>query len=141
MTVLFRFNFTLKASDLSLSCNDWISNPIKNLGRARGANTLVRGRAVGARLSERVRLATAAVALKAIQPGDQRGISTRNQVDEFLQPSPPNGRERFWTRAAGRTRTADPSQHIDEKTIECCCLFCTKYPSIVAWRAVRPQSP
>jgi sulfofructose kinase len=44
--------------------------------------------ALGATLSERVRLATAAAALKATQPGGQRGIPTRNEVDEFLQSEP-----------------------------------------------------
>lgn len=44
--------------------------------------------ALGATLSERVRLARAAAALKATQPGGQRGIPTRNQVDEFLQSEP-----------------------------------------------------
>ena len=42
----------------------------------------------GATLSERVRLASAAAALKATQPGGQRGIPTRSQVDEFLQSEP-----------------------------------------------------
>jgi sulfofructose kinase len=46
--------------------------------------------AQGATLSERVRLATAAAALKATQPGGQRGIPTRSQVDEFLQSEPEN---------------------------------------------------
>jgi sulfofructose kinase len=44
--------------------------------------------AQGATLSERVRLATAAAALKATQPGGQRGIPTRSQVDEFLRSEP-----------------------------------------------------
>lgn len=44
--------------------------------------------ALGVTLSERVRLATAAAALKATQPGGQRGIPTRNQVDEFLNSEP-----------------------------------------------------
>jgi sulfofructose kinase len=44
--------------------------------------------AQGATLSECVRVASAAAALKATQPGGQRGIPTRNQVDEFLQSQP-----------------------------------------------------
>ena len=44
--------------------------------------------AMGGTLSECIRLATAAAALKATQPGGQRGIPTRNQVDEFLQSEP-----------------------------------------------------
>src|ERR1700730_12647990 len=44
--------------------------------------------AQGAKLVECVRRATAAAALKATQPGGQRGIPTRNQVDEFLQSEP-----------------------------------------------------
>jgi sulfofructose kinase len=44
--------------------------------------------AQGATLSECVRLASAAAALKATRPGGQRGIPTRNQVDEFLQSEP-----------------------------------------------------
>jgi sulfofructose kinase len=41
--------------------------------------------AQGATLSECVRLATAAAGLKATQHGGQRGIPTRNQVEEFLR--------------------------------------------------------
>src|ERR1700736_4955498 len=44
--------------------------------------------ALGATLNECVRLAAAAAALKATQPGGQRGIPTRIQVDEFLRSEP-----------------------------------------------------
>jgi sulfofructose kinase len=44
--------------------------------------------AMGGTLSECIRLATAAAALKATQPGGQRGIPTRSQVYEFLQSEP-----------------------------------------------------
>jgi sulfofructose kinase len=44
--------------------------------------------AQGATLNECVRVASAAAALKATQPGGQRGIPTRSQVDEFLQSEP-----------------------------------------------------
>ena len=43
----------------------------------------------GAPLDECVRLATAAAGLKATQPGGQRGIPTRTQVEEFLNSNPP----------------------------------------------------
>jgi sulfofructose kinase len=42
----------------------------------------------GAPLNECVRLATAAAGLKATQPGGQRGIPTRAQVEEFLRSNP-----------------------------------------------------
>jgi sulfofructose kinase len=42
----------------------------------------------GAPLEECVRLATAAAGLKATQPGGQRGIPTRSQVDQFLASNP-----------------------------------------------------
>jgi sulfofructose kinase len=42
----------------------------------------------GASLDECVRLATAAAGLKATQPGGQRGIPTRVQVEGFLRSSP-----------------------------------------------------
>ena len=44
--------------------------------------------AQGAPLTECVRLATAAAGLKATQPGGQRGIPTRNQIDVFLGSCP-----------------------------------------------------
>ena len=42
----------------------------------------------GSPLPECVRVGAAAAALKATQPGGQRGIPTRTQVDQFLQSSP-----------------------------------------------------
>ena len=42
----------------------------------------------GGSLEECVRLASAAAALKAMQPGGQRGIPTRRQVEEFLRSGP-----------------------------------------------------
>jgi sugar/nucleoside kinase (ribokinase family) len=42
----------------------------------------------GAPLDQCVRLATAAAGLKATQPGGQRGIPTRSQVEEFLSSHP-----------------------------------------------------
>jgi sulfofructose kinase len=42
----------------------------------------------GAPLDECVRFATAAAGLKATQPGGQRGIPTRAQVEEFLRSEP-----------------------------------------------------
>ena len=42
----------------------------------------------GAPLDQCVRLATAAAGLKATQPGGQRGIPTRTQVEEFLASNP-----------------------------------------------------
>ena len=42
----------------------------------------------GVPLGECVRLASAAAALKATQPGGQRGIPTRRQVQEFLESDP-----------------------------------------------------
>ena len=49
------------------------------------AAALVRGTPLG----ECVRLATAAAGLKATQPGGQRGIPTRAQVEQFLRSGPP----------------------------------------------------
>jgi sulfofructose kinase len=46
------------------------------------------GVAQGAPLTDCVRLAAAAAGLKATQPGGQRGIPTRAQVDEFLGSGP-----------------------------------------------------
>ena len=49
------------------------------------AAALVQGRP----LSDCVRLATAAAGLKAMQPGGQRGIPTKSEVEAFLRSNPP----------------------------------------------------
>ncbi len=43
------------------------------------------GLARGLDLAERVRLASAAAAIKATRPGGQKGIPTRDEVEAFLK--------------------------------------------------------